>query len=78
MVQTMKEQTPLARILKAQGRKRSWVGEQIGVKPYTISRWCAGEWPIPEGRIPQLAAVLGVAPEAIREPVAAGVGEVGR
>lgn len=66
--QIRNEQTGLAKVLKKQGRKRSWVGEQLDppVKHYVISRWCSGAWPIPPDRIPQLAALLNVDEEAIR------------
>jgi len=65
--------TALERVLIAQGRRRRWVAQQLDppVDVSTVHRWASGEWPLPPTRVDQLAALLDVPAEALREPVAA-------
>lgn len=38
-------QTALAVAIEASGFRKDFVAEQIGVKPWTLSRWCSAEHP---------------------------------
>jgi transcriptional regulator with XRE-family HTH domain len=64
---TERHETALGRILREQGRKGSWLAEQLGITAGAVSRWANGEWPIPDGRVDQIAALLGVDPEELRD-----------
>lgn len=59
--------TGLAQVLERQGRRRDWVAQQLGIDPTTVSRWCLGQRELPPERVPQLAALLGVTEDEIRE-----------
>ncbi|HEX9704438.1 MAG TPA: helix-turn-helix transcriptional regulator [Gemmatimonadales bacterium] len=57
----------LGELLQDQGRGGRWVAAQLGVHESVVSRWAQGHRPIPEARVAQLAALLDVLPEALRE-----------
>lgn len=58
----------LARVLRQQGRKMGWVADNLDppVDHSNMTRWCRGYTRIPEHRITELAALLGVSAEEIR------------
>ena len=74
----VEHRTPLARIVWEQRVERRALAANLDppVSPGAITRWCSGEWPIPPARIPQLAALLGVAEGDINPSYAAGVPDV--
>jgi transcriptional regulator with XRE-family HTH domain len=45
------------------------VADRLGVTPSAVSRWVSGEWRIPEARVVQLAALLGVEEFRIRNEI---------
>lgn len=51
--------TRLADVLKAQGRKRRWLAEQVGVSESFISRIVAGERMADAALAERIAAILG-------------------
>ena len=54
------DKTPLARVLRDQGRQIGWVARGLGVHRNAVSRWVNGKEATPPARVPQLAALLGV------------------
>jgi hypothetical protein len=59
--------TPLTQELDRQGRRRDWLAERLGVKPWTFSRIEAGVQTPPDGWYERAADILGV-PIATVEP----------
>lgn len=51
--------TALARIMDEQGRRSTWVAQQLRVDKSTVSRWKTGTRPIPQRRKLELARLLG-------------------
>lgn len=58
----------LRSVLDAQGRRPSWLAGRVEppVHPSTVTRWCQGRVPMSEGRVQQIAQLLGVEPGDIR------------
>ncbi len=63
----------LSRVIEEQGRQLKWVAAQLDppVHASTLSRWASLERPVPPARLTELAALLGVEPEALTEQPAA-------
>lgn len=57
--------SPLTRELDRQGRRRDWLAERLGVKPWTLSKIEAGTQSAPSWWYPKAAAELGVTVDAI-------------
>jgi transcriptional regulator with XRE-family HTH domain len=57
----------IVEIIDSQGRKKSWVAEQIGVSVTSINNWDKGEAMIPYDKARKLAQVLGVTMEELYE-----------
>lgn len=57
----------LGKVLDEQGRKNGWIAEKLGVSPATVTLWRQGKREIPERRVHELAELLGVPEDAIRE-----------
>jgi DNA-binding transcriptional regulator YdaS (Cro superfamily) len=51
--------TKLKQILDHEGRRQSWLAEQIGVGRSVVCQWCSGHKQVPKDRRPQIARVLG-------------------
>ncbi len=48
----MKAQAHIKEWLRSEGRKKSWLAEQVAVNPSTVSRWMKGKLvPTPQARI---------------------------
>ena len=64
---TADNRTALARTLWETRITQAEVARALGVTDSAVSRWTSGEpgWPIPEGRIQELAELLGVSPDEI-------------
>lgn len=52
--------SPLGRELNRQGRRRDWLAERLGVKPWTFSRIEGGVQTAPDKWYERAALVLGV------------------
>jgi hypothetical protein len=57
--------TPLTRVLDRQGRRRDWLAQQLGVRPWTFSRIEAGVCTAPPDWYARAAEILGVPEETI-------------
>lgn len=59
--------------IERQGRRKTWVSEQLGITPSHLSRLILGERPITERNATKLAEILGVPVEdfELREEVSA-------
>ena len=60
--------TALAVVLDEQGRRLAWVASRLEVDASTVSRWCSGDRPLPARRRVQLATILGVGADDLRDP----------
>lgn len=65
----MKYVPKIADIIERQGRKRTWVAQQIGASAASISNWEKGESMIPYDKARSLAKVLGVKMEDLYEEI---------
>ena len=56
--------TQLGAYLDSHGIKRTWLAQQFGLNPSSVTLWCLRG--IPKSRLNDVARVLGVEPEALR------------
>ena len=56
-------ETPLARLIREQGRLKQWVAEQLGVGRDRVTRLAAGDTRMTLEEAVKLADVFGVPPE---------------
>lgn len=47
-------------------RNQAWLARKIGVDISTVYRWLTEERPVPDRRLPAIAAVLGVPEDLLR------------
>lgn len=62
-----KQETPLARIVREQGRLKGWLAERIGCGPERLSRILTGERALTLDEAAKAAKVLGVSLEDLLE-----------
>ena len=56
----MKAQAHIEQWLRTEGRRKSWLAEQVSVNPNTVSRWLKGKLvPTPQARI-ILSGIVGL------------------
>ena len=53
-------ETPLARVVREQGRLKGWLAEQIGISPYRLARLLSGERALTLAEAATAARVLDV------------------
>lgn len=54
------QRAQLPKLLKGHGLNRQILAQRIGVHAAIVGRWCSGQFPIPERRVPQIADKLGM------------------
>ena len=59
--------TRLGAVMAAKGARIGWVAAELGVHRNAVSRWVNGREQLPPARVEQLAALLDVPAEALRE-----------
>lgn len=59
----------ITQLIESQGRKRTWVAQQISASSASISNWEKGEVMIPYDKARALAKVLGVKMEDLYEEI---------
>lgn len=53
-------------LIESQGRRKTWISEQLGVTPSHLSRMIMGERPITDRNAQRLADILGVSVDDLR------------
>ena len=56
----------LEKILKEQGRSKTWLGRKMGVTFHTINNWCKGKG-LDRWKVKNVAEILGVEPKDISD-----------
>lgn len=59
-------QSPLKRVMRAQGRTQRWLADQLGIHETVLSKYANGHRPMSDELVREIARILGVPEDMLR------------